>query len=117
MNRITGFRALVQRNTETSSADLLSGIWVLLVLFPLIHLSLPMVLSFPETAATAASGKPVMVRVAVWDDTDKKPVDEKAEIWFRGYGSWWLKPELKYGGTFKNLGRRPSGEKQVLNIL
>ena len=62
------------------------------------------------------SGKPYMVRVAVNDDTERKPVHAKAEIWFRGHGSWWLKPELKYGGTFKNLGARPSGAVQTLII-
>ncbi len=62
------------------------------------------------------SGKPYMVRVAVYDDTQRKPVHPKAEIWFRGYGSWWLKPELKYGGAVKNLGTCPSGIKQTLII-
>lgn len=65
---------------------------------------------------TRGSGKPYMVRVAVNDDTKRNPVHSKAEIWFRGYGSWWLKRELKYGGTFKNLGTRPSGKKQSLII-
>ena len=56
---------------------------------------------------TKGSGQPIMVRVAVWDDTQKKPVHAKAEIWFRGHGSWWLKSELRYGSTAKNLGTRP----------
>ena len=46
----------------------------------------------------------------------KNPVHSKAEIWFRGYGSWWLKRDLKYGGSFKNLGTRPSEVKQMLTI-
>ena len=66
--------------------------------------------------ARQSSGKPIMVRVAVNDDTQRNPVHPKAEIWFRGHGSWWLKPELKYGGTFKNLGTRPSGSRQPLTI-
>jgi len=31
-----------------------------------------------------------MVRVVVFDDTEQHPMDPKAEIWFRGAGSWWL---------------------------
>lgn len=76
--------------------------------------------ALPATPAAApqpkGSGKPFMVRVAVNDDTEKNPVHPKAEIWFRGHGSWWLKRELKYGGTVKNLGTRPSGSKQTLVI-
>jgi len=62
------------------------------------------------------AGAPCMVRVAINDDTKRDPVNSKAEIWFRGYGSWWLKPELKYGGTFKNLGSRLCNIKQILHI-
>lgn len=62
------------------------------------------------------SGQPYMVRVAVNDDTERNPVHPKAEIWFRGHGTWWLKPELEYGGTVKNLGTRPSGTEQTLII-
>ena len=62
------------------------------------------------------SGQPIMVRVAVWDDTKRKPVHPRAEIWFRGHGSWWLKRELQDGGTIKNLGTRPSGQLQNLII-
>ena len=76
--------------------------------------------ALPATPVAArqpkGSGKPFMVRVAVNDDTEKNPVHSKAEIWFRGHGSWWLKRELKYGGTVKNLGTRPSGTKQTLII-
>jgi len=55
-----------------------------------------------------------MVRVAIFDDTQKKPVHARAEIWFRGHGSWWLKREMQYGGTVKKLGKRPSGSRQLL---
>jgi len=58
-----------------------------------------------------ASDEGTMLRVVVYDDTVKKPISEKAEIWFKGHGSWWLKRELKFGGTDKLLGRRPIGEK------
>jgi len=52
------------------------------------------------------SGRDFIVRVQVWDDTDRKPIHEKAEIWFRGHGSWWLKPASKSGAAAMNLGRR-----------
>ena len=70
----------------------------------------------PAIQQPKGSGKPCMVRVAVNDDTQRNPVHLRAEIWFRGHGSWWLKPELKYGGTLKNLGTRPSGTQQTLII-
>jgi len=58
--------------------------------------------------------KNIMVRVAVYDDTKNNPVNEKAEIWFKGYGSWWLKPELEFGSTVEKLGEKPSGIQQTL---
>ena len=72
--------------------------------------------SLKPEAKSKGSGKPYMVRVAIYDDTQRNPVHQKAEIWFRGHGSWWIKPELKFGGTFKNLGTRPSGTAQTLII-
>lgn len=33
------------------------------------------------------------VRVAVFDDTKKNPLPQKAEIWIRGLGSWWIAKE------------------------
>jgi len=72
-------------------------------------------------SATQASKQKIlandyMVRVAVWDDTKSRPVHSRAEIWFRGVGSWWLKPEMKYGGTSKDLGVRPKGIEHTLII-
>ncbi len=67
-------------------------------------------------SADKAEEKPIMVRVNVNDDTEKKPVHTKAEIWFLGYGSWWLKNEIKHGGAFKNLGTRISGTQHTLII-
>lgn len=32
----------------------------------------------------------VSVRVGVYDDTERRPMPEKAEIWIRGLGSWWI---------------------------
>ena len=65
--------------------------------------------------ATLANAE-VMVRVQVYDDTDSKPLHDKAEIWFRGHGSWWLKPETKFGAAAKNLGRRKVGEKDSIAL-
>lgn len=67
-------------------------------------------------AKPKGNGKPYTVRVAVNDDTQRNPVNAKAEIWFQGHGSWWLKPELKFGVASKNLGTRPSGTEQNLII-
>lgn len=53
----------------------------------------------------------VMVRATFWDDTKTRPINDKSEIWFRGYGSWWLKPSTKFGGDVKELGKRKIGEK------
>lgn len=65
---------------------------------------------------SSGSGKLIIVRVVVNDDTKSNPVDPKTRIWFKGFGSWWLKREMEYGGTFKRLGTRPSGLEQVLNF-
>jgi len=35
----------------------------------------------------------VTVRVAVFYDTEKSPLPQKAEIWIRGLGSWWIAKE------------------------
>jgi len=64
---------------------------------------------------TKYNGQP-MVRVCINDDTQTSPVHAKAEIWSRGNGSWWLKPEMKYGGTVKVLETGPIGIKQTLVI-
>ena len=32
-------------------------------------------------------------RIAVFDDTNKNPLPERAEIWIRGLGSWWITKE------------------------
>jgi len=55
---------------------------------------------------TPIEAETVTVRITVWDDTDKKPLPEKAEIWIRGLGSWWIArenvaevPEREVGAT------------------
>ena len=51
-----------------------------------------------------------MVRVAVYDDTKFPPIPARAEIWFRGHGTWWIKQDLRGGIAVKKLGTRPIGE-------
>ena len=44
--------------------------------------------------------------VMVFNDTDKRPLPSKAEIWFRGHGSWWVQG----GSDRQTLGPRPIGK-------
>lgn len=46
------------------------------------------------------------MKVIVFDDTVNRPIPAKAEIWFRGLGSWWLANDT---GP-KTVGPRPLGE-------
>ncbi|MFA7123371.1 MAG: hypothetical protein WC212_04980 [Candidatus Delongbacteria bacterium] len=56
-----------------------------------------------------------MVRVSINDDTKMKPIHDKAEIWFKGLGSWFFKSELKSGGTVKDLGKCSSDK--TVNLM
>ncbi len=67
-------------------------------------------------AKTCSDSIFMSVRVAVWDDTEKTPVHNRAEIWLKGHGSWFLKTELKDGGTTKTFGYMQSGAKHTLFI-
>jgi len=67
-----------------------------------------------NTAKTFYNSKIMSVRIMVWDDTEKTPIHDRAEIWLRGHGSWWLKRELKYGGTVKTFDNMQSGIKNNL---
>ena len=67
-------------------------------------------------AKTYPIPKVMSVRVVVNDDTEKNPVHKRAEIWLKGHGSWWLKQELKYGGTVKTFGNLQSGIKNSLYL-
>jgi len=49
------------------------------------------------------SSQVTKMRVIVFDDTEQRPIPKKAEIWFRGTGSWWLARDT---GP-KTLGPRP----------
>jgi len=57
-----------------------------------------------------------MVRVVVYDDTTTKPLDINAEIWLRGYGSWWITPEIQHGAAGKNLARHEIGKQDTIAI-
>ena len=61
--------------------------------------------------STTSHPRDAMVRVMVWDDTANKPLHAKAELWFRGHGSFWLKKETKFGAAAEDLGRRQVGIK------
>lgn len=63
----------------------------------------------PLNVRTEAVDGTAMVRVSVWDDTEAKPLHDRAEIWFRGHGSWFLKQAVKFGGGTRDLGRRQIG--------
>lgn len=70
----------------------------------------------PPSIGKVAADVGRMVRVSVWDDTESKPLPDKAELWFRGYGSWWLKPATKFGGDTKKLGDRQPGNRDSLML-
>lgn len=94
---------------------LLSAVWVTALI------SIP----FQEPRASRASRKApesslsqtdklkeIALRVAVWDDTEKRPRKGKTEVWFRGHGSWF--PDLTYKGDFEILGKREAGTSHKL---
>ena len=41
------------------------------------------------------------MRVMVFNDTEKKGLPSKSEIWIRGIGSWWLQKATKFGSDVK----------------
>lgn len=51
----------------------------------LVFLCAALVVHAPVAQAETAS-----VRVAVFDDTEDEPLPQRAEIWIRGLGSWWI---------------------------
>jgi hypothetical protein len=53
----------------------------------------------------------VTVRIGVFEDTDKKPLPKKAEIWIRGLGSWWIARE-----NVKNVADREVGSTDTMFI-
>jgi len=57
-----------------------------------------------------------MLRVGVYDDTKTNKLPSKVEIWFKGYGSWFLKPEINTGAAVKKIGRRKIGIRDQLYI-
>ena len=71
-----------------------------------------------QQASSAASPEttPVMVRVQVSDETDRSPLPAKSELWFRGYGSWWLKTATANGSAAEDMGRREVGKKDTFTL-
>lgn len=57
-----------------------------------------------------------MVKVIVHDDTKNRSLDPNAEVWFRGFGSWFLKDATRFGSATENLAIRTLGEKDTLHI-
>jgi len=53
----------------------------------------------------------VTVRIAVFDDTEDAPIHERAEIWIRGLGSWWIAKE-----NVKNVPGRDVGSVDTMFI-
>lgn len=51
----------------------------------------------------------VMVRIKILDDTKNDPIPDRAEIWFRGYGSCWFSQKVIAGYGEVDLGKRASG--------
>ena len=60
-----------------------------------------------QTPATSTAS----VRVMVHDGTESSPLGERAEIWVRGHGSWFLNQV-----TVKHIGGRKVGEKDTIAI-
>lgn len=58
----------------------------------------------------------VTAQVSVWDQTENNPLPEKAEVWIRGVGSWWMHQEVvQYGGDTKEV-EVPLAERQNIYV-
>lgn len=56
--------------------------------------------------------KSIVLRIGIWDLTEDNPIHTRAEIWIRGFGSWYLKRALVKGESAKKFGKYPVGTKQ-----
>ena len=56
--------------------------------------------------------KSVVLRIGIWDLTENNPIHTRAEIWIRGFGSWYLKRALSEGRSARKFGEYPVGVKQ-----
>lgn len=56
--------------------------------------------------------KSAVLRIGIWDLTEDNPVHPRAEIWLKGFGSWYLKRALEEGESAKKIGKFPVGVKQ-----
>ncbi len=58
------------------------------------------------------NNKSVVLRIGIWDLTEDNPIHTRAEIWIRGFGSWYLKRALSEGESAKKFGKFPVEVKQ-----
>jgi hypothetical protein len=56
------------------------------------------------------------MRVMVYNDTERKVLPSKSEIWIRGIGSWWLQKATKFGGDVKEAPIKKVGDVDSLFI-
>ena len=59
----------------------------------------------------AALSSDMTVRVVLYDDTEDRPLNPRAEIWARGLGSWWLARD-----NMQDIGGRAPGKIDQLVI-
>jgi len=76
---------------------------------PLLILGVCLVMALLHAPVVRASS--VTVRIAVFDDTEDAPIHERAEIWLRGLGSWWIAKE-----NVKNVPGREVGSVDTMFI-
>jgi len=67
---------------------------------------------FAICAVGHTNTKSVILRIGIWDLTEDNPIHTRAEIWIRGFGSWYLKRALSEGESAKKFGKYPVGVKQ-----
>ena len=58
----------------------------------------------------------VMLRIVVYDDTEKNKLGDRAEIWVRGNGSWWIAKDVTFGSGMKDLARFEAGKEDRFYI-
>ena len=55
-----------------------------------------------------AASNSIVLDIAVFDDTVRRPPGDRFEIWARGHGSWF--PDVRFGGDVAVLGTFPVGQ-------
>jgi len=70
---------------------------LLLILFGVLLLGVIVTISMTLTEDR------ISMRITVWDDTKQSPLGNRAEVWVRGIGSWWLYSKVtKFGSDFRD---------------